>query len=224
MEWCDVIEFLESYCNWMCVLSIWPAPSLSYLILFITQFRPFLSITFFLLYPLLFCLPCYWIYSNHIYHPFFSFPILLFSLISPSFPPILLPLPPSPRFPLYFSLPLPLLIFPYTSPSPSLPSLAWSQSSIDEDASGSGIYSIRNGLHTPSTVPGSNLRCSIFTGPFKRPSLQSFIFSCCSFSAYECDVTWIHVRVLMYGKCDFRGRWQKRCVLVDMQISYSGRL
>ena len=41
--------------------------------------------------------------------PFFSFPILLFSLISPSFPPILLPLPPSPHFPLYFSLSLTLL-------------------------------------------------------------------------------------------------------------------
>ena len=122
MEWCDVIEFLESYCNWMCVLSIWPAPSLSYLILFITQSRPSLSITFFLLYPLLFCLPCYCIYSNHICNPLFlfSYPSLLFnlSLIFPytspspslsSFPSILLPLPPSPHFLLYFSLSLTLL-------------------------------------------------------------------------------------------------------------------
>ena len=54
--------------------------------------------------------------------PFFSFPILLFSLISPSFPPILLPLSHSPNFPLYFSLSLPLLISSYTSPSPSLSS------------------------------------------------------------------------------------------------------
>ena len=144
-------------------------------------------------------LPCYCIYSNHICNTlfFFSYPSLLFNLN---------------------------LISPYTSSSPSLSSLAWSQSSVDEDASGSGIYSIRNGLHTPPTVPGSNLRCSILAGRFIYSSLRSFIFSCCSFSAYECDVTWIHVRVLMYGKCDFRGRWQKRCVLVDMQISYSGRL
>ena len=70
---------------------------------------------------------------------------------------------------------IPILLFPSISYSFSLilililssaTCLAWSQSSIDENASGPGIYGIRHGLHTPLTIQGTDLRCSLLPGPY----------------------------------------------------------
>ena len=123
-----------------------------------TQLSPSLPITFFLRS----CPLSDLLYARHIIIapaiPCFTIPILLFPSISYSFSLILL--------------------------LSSATSLAWSQSSTDEDASGPGIYCIRHGLHTPLTIQGTDLRCSLLPGPY--------IGSMIILATY--DITWDYMR------------------------------